>query len=34
MNEEEAHRFLEKQAMDKRLSRRAVAEEILKKRVP
>ncbi len=29
MNEEEAHRFLEKQAMDRRLSRRAVAEEIL-----
>ena len=34
MNEEEAHRFLEKQAMDRRLSRRAVAEEVLKKRVP
>ena len=34
MNEEEAHRFLEKQAMDRRLSRRAVAEEVLKERVP
>ena len=34
MNEEEAHRFLEKQAMDRRLSRRAVAEEILKGRAP
>ena len=34
MNEEEAHHFLEKQAMDRRLSRRAVAEEVLKERVP
>lgn len=30
MNEEEAHRFLEKQAMDRRISRAAVAEEVLK----
>ncbi len=29
MNEEQAHRFLEKQAMDRRLSRRVIAEEIL-----
>ena len=34
MNEEEAHRFLEKQAMDRRLPRRAVAEEVLKERAP
>ena len=34
MNEEEAHRFLEKQAMDRRLSRRAVAEEILNAKKP
>ncbi len=30
MNEEEAHRFLEKQAMDRRISRAAVAEEVLR----
>ncbi len=29
MSEEEAHRFIEKEAMDRRLPRRAVAEEIL-----
>ncbi len=30
MNEKDAHRFIEKQAMDMRTTRRAVAEEILK----
>lgn len=30
MNEDEAHRFLEKQAMDRRISRAAVAEEVLR----
>ena len=30
MNEEEAHRFLEKQEMDRRISRAAVAEEVLR----
>lgn len=30
MNEEEAHRFLEKQAMDRRIPRAAVAEEVLR----
>ena len=29
LSEEEAHRYVEKQAMDRRLSRRRVAEEIL-----
>ena len=31
MDEPEAHRFIEKQAMDRCISRRAVAEEIIKK---
>ena len=30
MREEEAHRYLEKQAMDRRTTKRAVAEGILK----
>ena len=30
MGEQEAHRYIEKQAMDMRVSRRAIAEEILK----
>ena len=29
MSEKEAHRYIEKRAMDMRISRRAVAEEIL-----
>ena len=31
MNEEEAHRFLEKQAMDRRITRREAAEEIVRR---
>ncbi len=31
MSEQEAHRYIEKQAMDMRLSRRIIAEEILKR---
>jgi len=31
MNEKETHRYIEKQAMDMRITKRAVAEEILKK---
>jgi len=31
MSEQEAHRYIEKQAMDMRLSRRVIAEEILKR---
>ena len=30
MTEEQAHRYIEKQAMDERLSKRAVAEAIIK----
>ncbi len=30
LTEEEAHRFIEKQAMDRRLTKREIAEEILR----
>ena len=30
MSEEQAHRYLEKQAMDRRMTRREVAEEVLR----